>query len=323
MDKKILVTGGAGFIGSAFVHEAEKRNDKVIVLDALTYAANKENIATTNANLIIGNICDQKLIEDILFTHDIDFIVNFAAETHVDNSITGPSIFIESNICGTFSLLEAARKFAQNKPEFRYIQISTDEVYGSLDDDSKFSEETKMQPNSPYSASKAAGDMLVRAWWETYRLPAITTNCSNNYGPRQHVEKLIPKMISNALKGLDLPIYGNGKNIRDWIHVEDHVLGIYLAMEKGTLGETYCFGGDAEKRNIEIVTMICELLDELRPKSTSYKKQIKFVEDRAGHDYRYAINNSKAMRELGFKHLYDFNQGLLNTVKWYLENLND
>ena len=323
MDKKILVTGGAGFIGSAFVHEAEKRNDKVIVLDALTYAANKENIATTNANLIIGNICDQKLIEDILFTHDIDFIVNFAAETHVDNSITGPSIFIESNICGTFSLLEAARKFAQNKPEFRYIQISTDEVYGSLDDDSKFSEETKMQPNSPYSASKAAGDMLVRAWWETYRLPAITTNCSNNYGPRQHVEKLIPKMISNALKGLDLPIYGNGKNIRDWIHVEDHVLGIYLAMEKGTLGETYCFGGDAEKRNIEIVTMICELLDELRPKSTSYKKQIKFVEDRAGHDYRYAINNSKAMRELGFKHLYDFNQGLLTTVKWYLENLND
>jgi dTDP-glucose 4,6-dehydratase len=329
--KKLLVTGGCGFIGSCFVLRQIKAGNLVVNLDALTYAANTQNLAeiagNSNYHFVKGDICDQDLISKILQEFDIDILVNFAAESHVDNSIANPESFIKTNINGTFSLLNATLKYWQNlgskKEDFRFVHISTDEVYGSLTfDEPRFTEDNKYQPNSPYSASKAASDHLVRAWGETYKLPTIITNCSNNFGARQHFEKLIPTVIKSALNGKIIPIYGNGKNIRDWIYVEDHCFGIELAISKGKLGESYCFGGDAERQNIDIAGQICAILDGLKPKAdgTSYASQIQFVEDRKGHDLRYAIDSSKSKTELGFKIEGSFEEKLRNTVEWYLKN---
>jgi dTDP-glucose 4,6-dehydratase len=328
--KKILVTGGCGFIGSCFVLRQIKAQNIVINLDNLTYAANPKNLSeienNRNYHFIKGDICDQNLVSEILEKFEIDILVNFAAESHVDNSINNPDSFIKTNINGTFFLLNAALKYWQNlstkkKDDFRFIHISTDEVYGSLKlNDPKFNEESNYQPNSPYSASKAASDHLVRAWFETYKLPAIITNCSNNFGPRQHQEKFIPTIINAGLNGKNIPIYGNGKNIRDWIFVEDHCLGIELAIKNGRIGESYCFGGDAERQNIDIAKKICEILDSLRPKNhSSYLEQISFVEDRKGHDFRYAIDSSKAKRELGFTILGNFEEKLGQTINWYIK----
>jgi len=327
--KNILVTGGAGFIGSTFVAQSVARGQRVIVLDALTYAGNKANlewIKPDNYQLVIGNIKDGALVSALLRDHSIDAVVHFAAESHVDNSISKPAEFIETNIVGTYILLEAAREYwnglaADKKRDFRFLHVSTDEVYGSLGESGKFDENTAMKPNSPYSASKAASDHLAHAWFATYGLPTIITNCSNNYGPRQFPEKLIPLTITNAVSGKKLPVYGDGKNIRDWIHVEDHCRGIALALEKGNTGETYCFGGNAEIRNIEVVSKICTILDTVKPKNSGkYESQIEFVKDRLGHDYRYSIDDSKACSKLGFTRQYNFDSGILATVKWYLEN---
>lgn len=330
-DKKtIIVTGGAGFIGSAFVGIAAGQGYHVVVLDALTYAGHKENLAhvdAANYELVVGDICDGETALELMNRHKPAAVVNFAAESHVDNSISGPGAFIETNIIGCYTMLEAARSYWSSLPEnekntFRFVQVSTDEVYGSLGETGKFTEETAMKPNSPYSASKAAGDHLARAWFKTYGLPTIVTNCTNNYGPRQHPEKLIPHMITRALSGQSLPIYGDGKNIRDWIHVEDHSNGVLLALQKGTPGQTYCFGGNAEKNNNDVVNTLCKILDDVQPKADGkgYAEQIEYVTDRPGHDRRYAIDDSKAQRELGFTRRYDFEQGIRDTVQWYLEN---
>lgn len=328
--KKLLITGGCGFIGSCFVLRQIKSGNLVVNLDSLTYAANPKNLIEIENNLnyhfIKGDICDQNLIGDILQKFNIDILVNFAAESHVDNSITNPHSFIKTNINGTFSLLNASLKYWQNlskekQANFRFIHISTDEVYGSLTaDEPRFTEHNKYQPNSPYSASKAASDHLARAWFETYKLPTIITNCSNNFGARQHREKFIPTVIRSCLSGQDIPIYGNGKNIRDWIYVDDHCFGIELAIAKGRLGESYCFGGDAERQNIDIAKQICKILDQIKPRpdGKSYQEQIKFVEDRKGHDFRYAIDSSKAKRELGFRINGDFEEKLLTSVSYYL-----
>ncbi len=325
--KKILVTGGCGFIGSCFVLRQISQGNFIVNLDKLTYAANPKNLTSVensaNYKFVKGDICDQNLIKEILEKFDIDLIVHFAAESHVDNSIANPFEFINTNVVGTFSLLNQALNFYQknSKKDFRFIHISTDEVYGTLSlDDSKFTENNNYRPNSPYSASKAGSDHLARAWFETYKLPVIITNCSNNFGARQHKEKLIPTVINSALNGKNIPIYGNGKNIRDWIFVEDHCAGIELAINKGKLGESYCFGGDAERQNIDIATKICEILDSLKPKADgiSYTKQITFVVDRKGHDFRYAIDSSKAKKELGFKIEGKFEDKLKATVEWYL-----
>ena len=332
--KNILVTGGAGFIGSCFVSQCVEKGNNVIVLDALTYAGHKVNLEWIKSpnelkgayKLVVGDICDQTLVSQLLNEHQIDYLVNFAAESHVDNSIESSAEFIKTNICGTHALLEAARAYwsslsGAKKEAFRYLQISTDEVYGSLGAEGKFHEHYPIQPNSPYSASKSSGDGLVRAWNKTYGLPTITTNCSNNYGPRQFTEKLIPKVITSALNGKTLPVYGDGKNIRDWIHVEDHCSGVYLALTKGRIGQTYCLGGNAEMTNIEIVHLICERLQEIKPpKFTDYKSLIKYVADRPGHDRRYAIDNSKAQEELGFSRKYNFDQGINHTIDWYINN---
>jgi dTDP-glucose 4,6-dehydratase len=328
--KTLLVTGGAGFIGSAFVRQAVDAGQNVIVLDALTYAGhtiNLEGVDKARHTLVVGDIADGELVAKLLVQHNVDAIAHFAAESHVDNSINKPSAFIDTNIVGTYRLLEAARTYrstlAQNRKDtFRFLQVSTDEVYGSLGPKGAFSETTAMKPNSPYSASKAAGDHLARAWHKTYGLPVLVTNCSNNYGPRQHPEKLIPHMITRALAGESLPVYGDGKNIRDWVHVEDHCSGVALALSKGTPGETYCFGGQAEFTNIDLVQRICATLDALQPRKRggAYASQIAFVTDRLGHDKRYAIDDSKAKRELGFKRKHDFESGLRATVEWYLAN---
>jgi dTDP-glucose 4,6-dehydratase len=257
----------------------------------------------------------------LLREHRIDALVNFAAESHVDNSISGPAAFMYTNIGGTFMLLEAAREYMKEQPGFRYVQISTDEVYGELGDTGKFSEATPYAPNSPYSASKAAADHLVRAWHETYGLDTITTHCTNNYGPRQHPEKLIPRMISCALAGEKLPVYGKGTNVRDWIHVEDHASGIWLALSQGRAGQAYDFGGNAEEQNLALVRKICAILDRKRPKASGkYEDQIAFVTDRLGHDLRYAMDDSKAQAELGFTRDYTLEKGLEMTVDWYLNS---
>lgn len=328
----ILITGAAGFIGSAFVRTALSRKDKVVILDKLTYAGHMENIDELIdgdcCHFVKGCITDQALSENLLKKHQIDSLVNFAAESHVDNSIHSPGEFIKTNIFGTFSLLEAARTYWSSlgdsqKNSFRFLHVSTDEVYGSLGETGKFNEDWPYSPNSPYSASKAGSDHLVRAWHHTYKLPTVTTNCSNNYGPRQYPEKLIPTMITNALNAKTLPVYGNGKNVRDWIHVEDHAQGVYLALSKGVPGETYCFGGNSERTNLQVVQSICSILDEVRPRADkqSYQQQIQFVEDRKGHDWRYAIDDSKAQKDLNFVRDYNqFEQGLRATVEWYLSN---
>lgn len=325
----LLVTGGAGFIGSCFVSQCVARGDNVIVLDKLTYAghpANLEWITPKTFRLVLGDIADMGLVGNILRQDKIDYVVNFAAESHVDNSISGPREFIDTNIIGTFTMLEACRAYWQeltpaDKAAFRYLQVSTDEVYGSLGPTGKFSEVSPISPNSPYSASKAAGDHLVRAWFETYGFPGITTHCTNNYGPRQHPEKLIPRMIACALAGDKLPVYGDGRNVRDWIHVEDHSNGVWLALTKGKPGGVYDFGGDAETENITLVTNVCELLDARRPKNSgSYRDQISFVTDRLGHDRRYAIDDTKSQRELGFTRKWKLETGIESTVDWYLQN---
>lgn len=333
MTKNYLITGAAGFIGSHFAIKICNLGHKAIVLDALTYAANMENLSeiknSSNFKFIKGNICDSDLVAKILREEKIDFVVNFAAESHVDNSIKAPETFIQTNIVGTFNLLNCSLNYwknleAEKKSAFRFLHVSTDEVYGSLEkDDPKFNEENPYRPNSPYSASKASSDHLVRAWFETYGLPAIITNCSNNFGPHQHFEKLIPTIISSALTGKNIPIYGTGENIRDWIFVKDHAEGLHLALTKGNAGETYCFGGDAERTNLQIVHKICEILDGLKPKSDgiSYVKQIAFVTDRLGHDKRYAIDNSKVEKELGYRVSKDFEERLKETVIWFMNKI--
>lgn len=328
--KTIIVTGGAGFIGSAFVRLSLKKNYKVIVLDALTYAGHRPNLAevesSPNFEFVHGNIKDYDLVLNLLQKNKVNAIVHFAAESHVDNSINGPAVFVETNINGTFSLLESSRTFVRSgeaPADFRFVHVSTDEVFGELGPTGKFSETTPYAPNSPYSASKAGSDFLVRAWHETYGLNTVTTNCSNNYGPRQFPEKLIPRMITTALREEFLPVYGKGLNIRDWIHVEDHSRGVLLALEKGVSGQTYCFGGDSERTNLHVVETLCAQLDKIRPRKNgeSYSKLIRFVEDRQGHDFRYAIDDSKAAKELGFSREYkNFEAGLEATIKWYLEN---
>ena len=327
MSRTLLVTGGCGFIGSTFVRQRVGKGDAVVVLDALTYAGHIENLDGVDGpgrfELVRGDICDAALVADLCKRHGFDAIVNFAAESHVDRSISSPGAFIETNIRGVFVLLNAAMEHSRGHKEFRFVQVSTDEVYGSLGPTGHFRETTPMAPNSPYSASKASGDLLVRAWHHTYGLATITTNCSNNYGPRQYPEKLIPTMIACALAGKPLPVYGDGGNIRDWIHVEDHCAGISLALEAGKPGETYCFGGNAERNNLQVVRGICAELDRLAPRADGrpHESGITMVADRLGHDRRYAIDDSRAQQELGFSRTYeDFEHGLAQTVRWYLDN---
>ncbi len=326
--KTVLITGGAGFIGSNFVRYWVKNHpeDRVVNLDALTYAGNLENLQgindSANYRFVHGNICDKELIEKIFNDENIGYVVHFAAESHVDRSITGPEAFIITNIQGTFNLLENARKAWDGKEaDRRFLHVSTDEVYGSLSaQDQAFSETTPYAPNSPYAASKASSDHLVRAYFHTYGMPVVTTNCSNNYGPYQFPEKLIPLVIANALEGKPLPIYGEGLNIRDWLHVEDHCRGIDAVLQQGRLGETYNIGGCNEWTNIDIVRLICSILDELRPGDRPKSELITFVKDRPGHDLRYAINANKIMSELDWKPEYTFETGIRQTIQWYLNN---
>lgn len=334
MSKTILVTGGAGFIGSNFVpYFTEKYPQyKIINLDKLTYAGNldnvKECVAMPNYEFVQGDICDTVFIEDLFSKYDIKGVIHFAAESHVDNSISGPRAFIETNISGTFNLLEAARKYwfdAPSKPKAgyencRFHHISTDEVYGTLGDDGMFEETTPYAPNSPYSASKASSDFLVRAYHHTFGMNVTTSNCSNNYGPKQHNEKLIPKIISNCLNEKPLPIYGKGENIRDWLYVLDHCKAIDLIYHTGKAGETYNVGGRNERNNITIVKTICAILDTKRPRANGqkYEELITYVQDRAGHDFRYAIDATKLETELGWKADENFDTGIIKTVEWYL-----
>ena len=345
-----LVTGGAGFIGSNLVHYLVSLGYKVVVIDKLTYAGNTASLEGLPQNQLRFeeiDICDTEAVSKLLFKTRPAGIFHLAAESHVDRSIDGPAEFINTNINGTFSMLTAARKYyeslsessttaspllhnsftqdaspALNESTFRFLHISTDEVYGSLGDTGYFKEGTPYAPNSPYSASKASSDHIVRAWHHTYGLPVLTTNCSNNYGPRQFPEKLIPLMIHNALAGKELPVYGDGKNVRDWLYVEDHCSALYTVMTKGKLGETYNVGGNCEMQNIEIVNAVCSILDELSPKTdgSKYDSQITFVKDRPGHDRRYAIDASKIKRELRWGPKETFETGIRKTVEWYLEN---
>ena len=325
---KILVTGGAGFIGSAVVRLAVERGHQVINLDALTYAGRLENVASVadhpNYAFEHADIRDRAALTRIFETHNPDAVMHLAAESHVDRSIDGPGDFIETNITGTYNMLEAARAqwVINGRPEtFRFHHISTDEVYGSLGDEGLFTEDTPYDPRSPYSASKASSDHLVRAWFHTYGLPVVLTNCSNNYGPYHFPEKLIPKVILNALHGKDLPIYGQGLNVRDWLYVEDHADALLLAVEKGEPGRSYNVGGHNERRNIDLVHAICDILDEKRPReSGSYRDQITFVTDRPGHDARYAIDPDRITKELGWTPSVTVEQGLEKTVQWYLDN---
>jgi dTDP-glucose 4,6-dehydratase len=327
---KLLVTGGAGFIGSAVVRLAIARGHAVVNLDALTYAACLENVAsvTDNPNYAFeqADIRDRVALDAVFADHQPDALMHLAAESHVDRSIDGPADFIETNITGTFNMLEAARKYwmDQGKPEsFRFHHISTDEVFGSLPNDPsfKFTEETPYDPRSPYSSSKAASDHLVRAWHETYGLPVVLTNCSNNYGPFHFPEKLIPVVILNALAGKPLPIYGDGSNVRDWLFVEDHADALLLVVEKGTVGRSYNIGGENERSNLELVKTLCAILDTKRPKTSgSYADQITFVTDRPGHDARYAIDPKRIRTELGWSPSVTVEEGLAKTVQWYLDN---
>ncbi len=331
--KTILITGGAGFIGSNFIPYflKEHKDYKVVNLDLLTYAGNLDNLKEVEGNdryeFIKGNICNRELVEYIFDKFDIRGVIHFAAESHVDNSIEDPEIFVKTNVNGTFTLLDTAYKKWMKEPfvykkeyeNCRFHHISTDEVYGTLGESGFFTEETPYAPNSPYSASKASSDMMVRSYHHTYGMNTVITNCSNNYGPKQHDEKLIPTIIRNALKGNDIPIYGDGKNIRDWLYVLDHCKGIDLVYHKGRSGETYNIGGKNERENIYIANKICEILDELVSKGKSYKEQIKFVKDRPGHDRRYAIDATKIEKELGWRAEENFESGIVKTVKWYIK----
>lgn len=324
---KLLVTGGAGFIGSAVVRQAITAGHEVVNLDALTYAACLANVASVsdspNYSFEQADICDAAALTRILDQHKPDAIMHLAAESHVDRSIDGPGSFIETNITGTYTLLQAARSYweGQGRPDtFRFHHISTDEVFGSLGAEGQFTETTPYDPRSPYSASKAASDHLVRAWAETYGLPVVLTNCSNNYGPYHFPEKLIPVVILKALAGLPLPIYGDGSNVRDWLYVEDHADALLLVLQKGALGRSYNIGGENERSNLELVTTLCTILDELRPSAAPYAEQITFVTDRPGHDARYAIDPTRISEELGWRPSVTVEEGLRLTVQWYLEN---
>jgi len=329
--KTWLVTGGAGFIGGNFVLDAVDRGVRIINLDALTYAGNRDTLASLDGNdrhvFVHGDIGDRALVASLLEAHQPEAIVNFAAESHVDRSIDGPAAFVHTNVLGTLSLLEAARDYWRGlggaaKDAFRFLHVSTDEVYGSLGETGKFTEETPYAPNSPYSASKAASDHLVRAFHHTYGLPVLTTNCSNNYGPYQFPEKLIPLIIARALAGEPLPVYGDGRNVRDWLYVADHCSAIRVVLESGRVGETYNVGGDAEMQNIDVVHAICDLLDARRPRADGQQRasQITYVADRPGHDRRYAIDASKIKSELGWQPAHSFRQGIADTVDWYLDH---
>jgi dTDP-glucose 4,6-dehydratase len=324
---KILVTGGAGFIGSAVIRLAIKRGHEIVNVDALTYAACLENVApvANNKRYVFekADIRDPMALGRIFGIHQPDAVMHLAAESHVDRSIDGPGAFIETNITGTYNLLETARDYwtQRGRPEgFRFHHISTDEVFGSLGDEGKFTEETPYDPRSPYSASKAASDHLVRAWGETYGLPVVLTNCSNNYGPYHFPEKLVPVVIIKALAGQPIPVYGDGSNVRDWLFVEDHADALLLALAKGELGQSYNIGGENEVRNIDLVRMICASLDRLHPAAKTYADQITFVTDRPGHDHRYAIDPKRIREELGWRPSVTVEEGLLRTVMWYLEN---
>ena len=330
--KTWLVTGGAGFIGSNFVRHILTIGDvRIINLDKLTYAGNLESLSDVeedpNYIFVKGDIADRMLVFDLLQEYQPEAIVNFAAESHVDRSIDGPATFIQTNIVGTFNLLETVRSYwsgmdKSEQEKFRFLQVSTDEIYGSLGHEGYFTENTPFAPNSPYSASKAASDHLVRAYFHTYGLPTLTTNCSNNYGPYQFPEKLIPLIMLNALDGKSLPVYGDGQNIRDWLYVLDHCKAIHTVINKGKLGETYNIGGNNEKTNLEVVHILCDLLDEMSPRKegVSYREQITFVKDRPGHDRRYAIDSTKIKEALGWKPQETFETGMRKTVQWYLEN---
>ena len=326
--RRLLVTGGAGFIGSNFIRYwiARHPEDRVVNLDALTYAGNPENLADIEAapgyRFEHGDITDAVCVAGVFADEAIDTVVNFAAESHVDRSILGPEAFISTNVQGTFTLLEAARTaWGDFSGGQRFLHVSTDEVYGSLTaNDAPFTESHAYAPNSPYSATKAASDHLVRAWHHTWGLPVLTTNCSNNYGPYQFPEKLIPLVILNALEGKPIPVYGDGQNVRDWLYVEDHCRGIEAVIEKGIPGEVYNIGGDNEWRNIDIVNLVCDRLNELQPGQADYREQISFVKDRPGHDRRYAIDAAKIRRELGWEPRHDFRSGIEQTLRWYLEH---
>jgi dTDP-glucose 4,6-dehydratase len=332
LNSPILVTGGAGFIGSGFVLQwLAKQSQPVTVLDKLTYAGNLENLASVahdnRYSFVHGDIADGGLVRRILNAQRPGAIVHFAAESHVDRSILGPAEFIRTNIEGTFQLLEAVREYWSALPTelqraFRFLHVSTDEVYGSLSPTAPaFTEETPYAPNSPYSASKASSDHLVRAYHHTYGLPVLTTNCSNNYGPRQFPEKLIPLVILNALKGAPLPVYGDGQNVRDWLYVEDHCDGIRTVLDRGIPGQTYNIGGRQEMSNLDVVRQICAILDELKPAKAPYANLVTFVKDRPGHDRRYAMDIAKIERDLGWRPRETFASGLRKTIEWYLDNL--
>ena len=331
MDRKVLlVTGGAGFIGSNFVLEGVRRGHKIVNLDALTYAGNLDNLASIKGNpdhvFVRGSILDSQLVSNLLSGHQPDAVVHFAAESHVDRSILGPTAFVETNITGTFTLLESAFQHWRSLPAakrstFRLLHVSTDEVFGSLGpDEPAFHEDAPYRPNSPYSASKAGADHLVRAYFHTYDLPVVTTHCSNNYGPYQFPEKLIPLLIHNAVEGKPLPVYGDGQNVRDWLYVADHCDAIFTALEKGRLGETYNVGGLNEQKNIDVVNVLCTILDELHPQGAPHGRLITYVKDRPGHDRRYAIDCRKLQNDLGWFPRESFRSGIRKTVEWYLEN---
>ena len=324
---KVLVTGGAGFIGSAVVRRAIFDGHQVVNVDVLTYAASLSNVEmvqdSPNYAFEQVDICDAEAIQNVFDIHRPDTVMHLAAESHVDRSIDGPKAFLETNIMGTFTLLQAGMSYweQQGKPEsFRFHHVSTDEVYGTLGTEGQFTETTPYSPNSPYSASKAASDHLVRAWGETYGLPFVLTNCSNNYGPYHFPEKLIPVVILNALSGKDVPVYGTGENIRDWLFVEDHADALLTVLTRGENARTYNIGGENEATNIDLVRMVCSILDELRPKGTAYSDQITFVSDRPGHDLRYAIDASRIGDELGWHPSVTLEQGMRKTVEWYLAN---
>ncbi|MEF3078233.1 dTDP-glucose 4,6-dehydratase [Winogradskyella poriferorum] len=331
-DKRFLITGGAGFIGSNYIiYLLEKFSDiKIVNLDKLTYAGELSNLKqiqnNSNYEFVKGDICDKELVNQLFSKYNFNGVIHFAAESHVDNSIKNPDDFINTNVYGTFNLLNTAKNHWMHEPFLfkkgcennRFHHISTDEVYGSLDKVGLFTEETSYAPNSPYSASKASSDFIVRSYYHTYGMNVVTTNCSNNYGPRQNDEKLIPTIIRKAISGEDIPIYGKGNNIRDWLYVEDHCNGIDLVFSNGKSGETYNIGGKNERDNLYIANKICEILDEIRPKGSKYSQQITFVKDRPGHDFRYAIDASKIENKIGWKAKENFESGILKTINWYL-----
>ena len=327
--KTILVTGGCGFIGSNFIYHLVEKDKPIHIvnLDKLTYAGNTQNlndIPDTVHTLVEGDICDPNLVESLFNTHRFDSVVHFAAESHVDRSIDGPAEFIQTNVVGTLNLLEKSRAYCNStdNKDFRFLHVSTDEVYGSLGDNGKFIETTPYDPSSPYSASKAGSDHLVRAWHRTFGLPVLITNCSNNYGPHQFPEKLIPLMIINCLHGKPLPVYGKGENVRDWLFVRDHCEAILTVLRKGKVGETYNIGGNNEIKNIDVIQIVCAVLDEILPRDNGlvYSELIHYVTDRPGHDFRYAIDATKIEKELGWAPMESFETGVRKTIQWYLDN---